>query len=160
RPREVMRVEIDYEPTDELVERPLDPCERPWVRPKRVSMTCLWVPEDFDATTRWLVDEANAIPFLERAEGARRATLAEVQSAHRGGKSFRALFASREVDVPTAPAPWKQAPVIQLGTPTHMHYSTGEGLLYYVEYAEEISEDGRIVSQPADFLRLAHALRE
>src|ERR1019366_8620206 len=62
--RDVFDVEIDYEPTDPLVARPLDPVDDPWLKAERVELTGLWQPRDFVRVLRFAADLPKARPLF------------------------------------------------------------------------------------------------
>lgn len=154
--------EIDYAPTETLLSSPLDPCAAPWEVPRRRSYTCLWTPADVERalvlvgheTSRiWFV-ECDAPPRLVDVDEAR-ARVVDALTRHR---PYEVLFANSDVDLagPKPRAWWKSFPVIQLGSPTHMHYSIDvSALLHYLEYAEQVVVEGAIVAQPRELLDFA-----
>jgi hypothetical protein len=161
RERDVLDVEVDYEPTEALVESPLVAVDNPWQQPKRVSITALWTPAAFDAAIEQLVETQGATAFLlEHGKATRPAGRAEIEQAHRSERYFRVWFTVGG----TAPAderdPWKTGPYLQLGSPTVMNYAGGQGRLYYVEYAPQTRSAQGLIPQAADFLALCQGFRE
>jgi hypothetical protein len=65
RERPPVWVEIKYAPTSDLISKPLDPIEQPWVQPKRRQVTSLWRPADVERFTTYLVSTLGARVFSE-----------------------------------------------------------------------------------------------
>jgi hypothetical protein len=65
RERPPVWVEIKYAPTSDLISKPLDPIERPWVQPKRRQVTSLCQPADVERFTTYLVSTLGARVFSE-----------------------------------------------------------------------------------------------
>jgi hypothetical protein len=159
--RAVLDVDIDYEPTAMLVERPLDPIDDPWQKPRWIELTGLWVPEDLDCLLRFAASLPGARVIVElHARAPEELSAADAVAALRGGECFDvfltnvpALLPDRERDA------WKTAPFVHIGTPTAIHYSTGLGQLYYASYALECIDADRVAPQPAEFLGFAQTIR-
>jgi hypothetical protein len=151
--------EIDYEPTDELISRPLEPCDEPWLTAKRTTVTALWIPKDLEDLLRYLGESELAHCYYAGfEERPRLASAAEICRAL--GSGPRDLyFSTSELDFPSGlDGCWKRMPVIHVSTPTTMGYRTGNGSLYYVEWANQLLVARRIVAQEAGLLELADRL--
>ena len=153
--------EIDYEPTDTLVSRPLDPCPDPWRKAKQTELTALWVPDDLHALVVHLVEELRAHCYVGGwREPARPCSSSEAIATLRAHTSWTLLFAARPVELPGELRDcWRRLPVIQLETPITIRYQTGKGWLHYVHYANERFVDGELVAQDPELLALATRLR-
>ena len=159
--RRGMTIEIDYEPTDVLVERPLDPCDDPWLVPRRVEISALWLVDDLCALVRRLGDAEGALCYFAGwREPAVLASPGSICERLPRARSFDLFFAPRPVTLPEALRDaWKSHPVIHVGTPIHMNYSTGAGTLYFVRWAEQTVAAGRLEPQPAELRELATRVR-
>lgn len=152
--------EIDYEPTDALVDTPLSPCAEPWLVAKRVVITALWTPRDLEAFVSHAAKQAGASVYV--------AGWREAPTRWDGGSLAARVDLARVFDVfmtnvdVTFPEDtrdcWKALPVVHVGSPIVMNYTTGTGHLHYIETAEEVFEGARVVAQPAQFLAYARAL--
>lgn len=158
-------LEIDYSPTGTLLSSPLDPCEGPWVIPRRHSYTSFWKAADVDQALRLAGLEASRTWFAGWGETPR---LIEVERASELAldalareKTYNVLLSNADIDL-TGIEPracWKSLPLIQLHSPTIMNYSF-EGtrvraVLHYIDFAQEVLSGGTIVSQPAEFIDFA-----
>lgn len=155
--------EIDYEPTDALLARPLDPIEKPWLKAKQVSVTALWTPRDLARFVTHAAGRPGTFTYLERHGTApERQDLPQVLRCVRqvGSPYYRIYFATEPQRFPDNTRDcWKEMPVVCTGSPTQMQYSSGLGFLYYVEYAEQVFEGAEVVAQPRAFLEYAAGLR-
>ena len=155
---ETMSVDIDYEPTALLLERPLDPIDDPWSKPRRRSLTALWRREDALDFVRYAAKEAGASAWLEVFQmPPRRVDQVELERAVTSEHGYlAAAFSTSHVDVGASLRDaWKTGPFVQLSSPTRIHYETGVGSMYYVEWAEEVLRNGAIERQSDEFSRLA-----
>jgi hypothetical protein len=160
--RDVFDAEIDYEPTEALVDRPLDPVEDPWLKARRVELTALWKVSDLTRVLRF----AATLPEARICFGGWNEPISEVPVEHlceqlKSARIFTVLIAREPFDVPASVRDvWRTTPVIHIGSPMHIHYATGrEADLYYVTYALEDLRAGRVVRRSPEFLRFADTLR-
>ena len=99
--RRLADFEIDYEPTDTLVSTPLDPCEVPWVKPKRISLTALWTPGDLDRFVSHATRAEEAVLyFAGRQEKPRRCTGEQLSVLLREARTFDVLLTNVEIPLP------------------------------------------------------------
>jgi hypothetical protein len=159
--REVFRADIDYEPTDALLERPLDPIDDPWRKARWVQVTGLWKLEDLGRLLRFVGSLAGArIVFAARDRAPRELTAEAAILAARDARTYDVVFGSEDVTLPADPSEaWKQLPVVHVGSPLSIRYDTGDAELWYVSYALERIVDGAVVAQPAPFLAFAARVR-
>ena len=150
--------EIDYEPTDQLVDHPLDPCPDPWLKPKRVSITALWKPDDLLSFGK----AALANPAF-RAYSVK---FGEEQPVPLDDYTQFAFLCSRQVSeiiLTNTERPsgdrtrhgWRNHPELCVSSPITMQYPTGTGHLYYIEYAKQIIRGMDVAAQPDAFLDFA-----
>jgi hypothetical protein len=159
--RAPVRFEIDYAPTDALIDRPLTPCTDPWLKAKRVVLTALWTPSDLERFVRHAAQQEGASVFVAgwreapaRWDGVSLAARVDLE------RVFDVFMTNTEVTFPdNLRDSWKALPVVHVGNPIRMNYTTGTGLLHYVEYAEETFQGPRVTAQPARFLAYARGLR-
>jgi hypothetical protein len=154
--------EINYSPTKELVTRPLDPIQKPWMQPKRREITAYWKPKDAESFVRHLVLSlgANIIQHIPRLEMA--ACKIEDIDFYPELKSTLYFTNIHGLDMPKGPHPENSAPCIRLWGPLHMMLKLDRepGYLYYVDYSLEVVRGADIVKQPAEFLAFAHSAVE
>ena len=156
-----MTFEIDYEPTDQLVDQPLHPCPNPWLKPKRVSITALWKPYDllrfgkaalaYPESRAYLVKhgEGQPVPVNDYTQFEFLCTsqASEAILTNTGPPSLdRTRRGSRD------------HPELCVSCPTTMTYPTGTGHLYYIEYAKQIVQGMDVVAQPDTFLDFAEQM--
>lgn len=153
--------EIDYSPTAELLSRPLETCEEPWLIPKRCELSALWVPGDRDALVRHLGERESARCYLAGfRQPLRLVTAAELPAAEADGHAVAIYLSTRELAFPDNLRDcWKRLPVIHVSSPTTIHYTTGTGHLYYVQWAKQVLVERRLEPQEAALLALADRLQ-
>ena len=157
--------EIDYSPTDSLLSSPLEPCPNPWLVARRHSYTAFWKPADFEQALRLVGLEAGHAWFAGWQETPRMVEMDHAcelaLEALASQKSYNVLFSNTDLDLSdTEPRDcWKSLPVIQFKAPISMNYRIEaqfvQALLHYIEFAEEVSFRGAIVSQPVEFNQFA-----
>jgi hypothetical protein len=159
--RDVFAADVDYEPADVLIERPLDPVDDPWRKARWVEVTGLWKPEDLERLLRFVGALPGArIAFASWQQAPRELTADAAVLAAREARTYSFAFAAADVTLPVEMSDaWKDLPVVHVGTPTMMHYATGVAELYYVRYALERLADGAVIPQPPAFLAFAARIR-
>jgi hypothetical protein len=175
--RRLMSLEIDYEPTDALVERPLDPITDPWIKAKRFSAGGYWKVDDLFRVVSLFAEEPGAVLYFAGWDEAPRAlskreTIDALHGAgwhavagqdwfaeRRSRKLFYLFATNQPLELPENPRDcWKRLPVVQVKSPQGMNCSRGHGWMYSVRYAEEVFRDGKPVPQSAEFLTFARRL--
>ena len=115
-----MIVDIKYSPTEQLIERPLDPIELPWLQPKRREITALWLPIDTERFAKHLVEwgatrifaRSDALEFVE-------CRIEEVQFLPELKRDL--LFTNLpDVAAPSGRDPQRDGPFLRLSSPFHM----------------------------------------
>lgn len=159
-PRQLLRVDIKYSPTTVLVERPLDPIDDPWLKARWIQFTGFWTDADHRAVVEHVADEQNGVLLLGPPTGpAQPVSPSAVLQAVRDRRSYALWIAPGVVEVPMPSTDcWKWLPIVQMSAPYQMHLPEGVGHLQYVQFAEEILRDGRVVPQPEEFVRFARDL--
>jgi hypothetical protein len=153
-----MIVDIRYSPTEQLIEKPLDAIERPWLQPKRREITALWLPSDAEKFARHLAEPSTTRTFV-RSPGHKyvECRFEEVQFYPELKRDL--LFTNLpEIAAPSRRDPHRDGPFLRLSGPTHMGYSPSlqnHHLLHYVQYSKEVIVDGRPEAQPRSFLEFA-----
>lgn len=160
-PRDVFHADVDYDPTDALLDRPLDPIDDPWQKARWVEVTGLWKRDDLARLLRFISTLPNAcITMATWREAPRQVTADAAALATKSASSYDLLLGNETVFLPeNLRDVWKSLPLVHVGTPTSMHYSTGVGELYYVRYALERIIDGKVLPQSAAFLTFATQIR-
>jgi len=65
RGQQPVNLDVKYSPTDDLVSRPIDPIEQPWLQPKRRTITSFWKPADGERFADYVVGSLGARVFAE-----------------------------------------------------------------------------------------------
>ena len=161
--------EFKYSPTVELVTRPLDSIDDPWLRPKRIQITAYWRPADAERFVRFLAHDLAARAYVRRnlVEEFALTTVDEIQFQP---ELKRDLYFTNSPDLipPNVRDPQKASPILRVSSPFQIgwfaqnFHQVEQNLahLHYIEYAEEVLVSMRRVKQPQEFLRFAHAARE
>lgn len=154
--------EIDYEPTETLLSKPLDPCPEPWLKAKHTEVSGLWLPGDVLDVVRYLGERERAHCYFagwrERPRRLAPPDLCEALAAD--VQSFDLFFSVHDVEFPGELRNcWKHLPVIHLPSPTHMNYRTGRGTLFFLRWADEVLVDGHVARQQEQLVDLARRLR-
>lgn len=159
--REASRLEIDikYSPTDELVSRPLDPVEKPWLQPKRRQITAYWNPEDAKRFAEYLVNSLNANIIQDHLGPNSRIERCRLDEVEFFPELKTVLYFTviEDAQLPRVRDPEKCAPFIALSGPYHILLSWPDnfGLLHYISYATEVASGAEIVKQPLEFIDFA-----
>lgn len=150
--------EIKYGPTDQLVSRPLDPIDHPWLQPKRHEITAYWKPTDAERFARYLVSELGGRVF-------QRLPMSDISPCTIHDVEFypelkpRLYFTNfSNLDPPSVRDPENAGPFLNISGPFHIVISFPDddvGLLHYVKYSKEVVRGGLIVKQPEEFLAFA-----
>jgi hypothetical protein len=168
--RRQMRVEVDYSPTEDLITRPLRPCERPDLRYDLREVSLYLMPGDMASVVGWL-GKKQGWSFVcwcrEGNEWVRRSLgTDEVQQA---------VLANRYLHVYASPAPlhiedqqvdtskrestfWKREQIIRISSPITMVMQAEKGLLYFINFANEYVDGDAVVPKPASFTATTGAL--
>jgi hypothetical protein len=163
RAQRVMIVEIKYSPTEQLIERPLDPIELPWLRPKRREVTALWLPIDTERFAQYLV-QSRAARVFTRSDGLEfvECRIEEVQFVPELKRDL--LFTNlTTVAAATVREPHRDGPFLRLSSPYHVSYCLpleNSHLLHYIQYSREVVIRGRLETQPPSFLEFAEEARD
>lgn len=159
--RDAFRADVDYEPTDALIERPLDPVDDPWRKAAWVEVTGLWKRDDLEHLLRFVSALPDArIHFASWQQAPRALTADAVVLAMREARTYDIAFANEDLTLPVnLRDAWKDLPIVHVGAPTFIHYKTGDAELYYVRYALERVAEGALIPQPAAFLAFAARVR-
>lgn len=161
RGRRGLDIDIDYSPTEVLVQRPLDPCPQPWLKARRTELFGYWTVADaLDLVTHLVEHEGAHLWLCSFPETPRRADLATVRDALAGDGGYRVYIVpdAREV-VLAEREPWRRAPVVELDSPIRMVLGGGTGTLYYLRWAKELLVEGAPVANDTALLDLAERLQ-
>jgi hypothetical protein len=154
--------EIKYSPTEELVSRPLDPIDEPWLQPKRRKITAYWRPSDAEKFTQYLATTLGARIF-QRLPGSE-ITPCEIDSVEFHPELRPTLYFTVLPDLmpPAGREPQEVAPFLKLNWPFHIviKYPDDIALLHCVEYSNEVVRGGAIVKQPEEFLAFSRRVIE
>jgi hypothetical protein len=156
-----MDIDVDYSPTDGLVDQPLDPCPQPWLKARRTELSAYWRQADAFEVAAHLVERERAYAWLAIAgDRPRRATLDGLRAAIERDRPYDLYFAPDDRTLLFPPRePWRRLPVIHLDSPTAMLLGSATGNLYHVRWATEVIVDGRAVAHDRPLVELGVHLR-
>ena len=168
--RRQMRVDVDYGDTDDLITRPLRFCSTPDLRYDLKEIS-LYVTQADMASIIGYLSETHGYSFvcwrLEDKQWVRRPLGAdEVRQAVLSGRYLRVYASAAPLDIhdhQVTPARreaafWKRQDVIRVASPINMRADHEDGLLYYLEFANEYVEGDVVVPKQASFRATTHAL--
>lgn len=168
--RRQMRVDVDYGDTDDLITRPLRYCGTPDLRYdlKEVS---LYVTRADMASIIGYLSEAHGYTFtcwrLEEKHWVRRPLgTDEVRQAVLSDRYLHVYASATPLEIHDhqvasarrEAAFWKNHDVIRIASPTKVRIEQEEGLLYYLQFANEYVEADAVVSKQVSFRATTHAL--
>lgn len=161
-------IEIKYSPTTELVSKPLDPIEQPWLQPKRHEITSFWQPVDAEKFASYLVQSLGARVFSENSPYEfTEIDLADIEFYPELKHDL--LFTNVEgVTVPRQHEPQRSSQFLHLTHPYHMVYywptdpNPVQNLrfLHYIRYSDEVARGTVLEKQPSTFLTFTRQARE
>lgn len=166
--RRAMYIEIDYGPTRQLIDRPLTPCEAPWLKTRQVQLSYLWGINDIKSFTNWVMGLASVRARLIAVDGSIYLINDGNELQHKvETEPGWDLFLSDE----RASSPdelsvkwwrWQDIPVIHIWGPRVIVDNAGNTIstMYYMEYAEQVVQNLAVVPQPRVFLQLTKAITE
>jgi hypothetical protein len=158
RERRGVSVKINYGPTAELVSKPLDPIQRPWLRAKTREINSYWKPADAEQFARYLTENLAARMF----RGDDEMQECEIHEVEFYPQLKYDLFFTNVEDFAPEPGrdPHKRASLLRLTVPFHMMWPSGLALLHYIQWAEELLRGTDVTKQPESFLLFAKHARE
>ncbi|MRS05211.1 hypothetical protein EG832_18655, partial [bacterium] len=152
--RLAMTIEIDYGPTTRLMDHPLDPCDNPWLRTRKVKCSSLWEQKDLEDFICHVMDQnikaylvtSNSVhPSLDKAE--------LLDLLRRTPSWDLYLFVDENNHPCEEVVAWKEKPVVHVWGPQIMVDKTGSSTnMYFIEYAEEVIRGAQVIRQPEKFL--------
>jgi len=165
-----MTVDVDYGDTDSLITQPLRPCKKPDLRVDLREVSLYVTPANIAAVIDYL-SEAHGYVFVcwrrEEEHWVRRPLgTDEVRQAVLSNRYLH-LYASavpleihdHQVDSSRREAAfWKRQDVIRITSPINMRVNHENGLLYYLQFANEYVEDDVVVPKQANFRATTQAL--
>jgi hypothetical protein len=149
--------EIDYSPTVELISKPLDPVEQPWLKAKRSEITAYWQPADAERFASYL----SGIPGVRIYRDSKGFEECGIEAVEFYPQLRYDLYFTNVLELPRLRLrdPQRAAPLLRLTSPFHIACPTGIALLHYIEYADEILRGAEVLSQPQPFLTFARQAR-
>ncbi len=149
--------EIDYSPTAELISKPLDPVEQPWLKAKRSEITAYWQPADAERFASYL----SGIPGIRIYRDSEGFEECGIETVEFYPELKYDLYFTNVLELPPLRLrdPQRAAPLLRLTSPFHIACPTGIALLHYIEYADEILRGAEVLSQPQPFLTFARQAR-
>lgn len=177
--RRQFAADIDYGPTNQLVDQPLVYCKNPKILYDLHELTLIAKRADVARVIRFLGDDAdcqfagclwNNADWTVRnidADEAEQAVLKESEASRR----YYWIYASQQpIKVPQAfsrdkqeSAFWKRREIIRLSSPTYMLYgsfTSRPSLMYYIQFANEYVKDERALAKSKRFRDLTARLVE
>ncbi|MGA2601641.1 MAG: hypothetical protein ABSH09_32140, partial [Bryobacteraceae bacterium] len=158
RGRAAVSFEIDYSPTAELISKPLDPIEQPWLKARRSEITAYWQPADAARFASYL----SGIPGVRTYRDSNGFEECGIDTVEFYPELKYDLYFTNVLGLSQVRVrdPQKAAPLLRLTSPFHIACPGGIALLHYIEYADEIVRGAEILSQPQSFLSFARQARE
>ena len=158
RERAAASFDIDYSPTAELISKPLDPIEQPWLKAKRCEITAYWQPADAERFASYLSGILE-VRIYRDSNGFEECGIEAVEFYP---ELKYDLYFTNVLGLPPLRErdPQKAAPLLRLTSPFHIACPSGIALLHYIEYADEILQGAEIMKQPPPFLSFARQARE
>lgn len=154
--RHAMTVEINGGPTDLLIDRPLDPCDQPWLRARHVKLSAIWNQKDLESFIHSVMGLDGACAYVMTIEGSVTTfyTEKELISKLRLEPLWFLYFCTEHIPFPPNPfATWRDLPVIQVWSPKVIVDKNGTvTTMYLLEYAKEVIQGAIVVPQPCEFL--------
>jgi hypothetical protein len=152
--RRAMALEIDYGPTNQLIDRPLDPCEYPWLRAKQVKFSALWNQQDLELFFPWIMRIQGVRAYLVTPFEAH-SVLDEIEllSKVRDEPLWDLYFYLDNTPISDKSYVfWKNMPVVHIWGPEVLMERAGSATMYFMEYAKEVIRGANVVPQPGEFL--------
>jgi len=158
-----MSIDIDYSPTNQLVEMPLEFCEKPKIKYKYYELTMFWVKKDLIDFLRWLRNKKYIISVWYWENDSRKLSvnvrneifdivdstylsiyISENEPVFNVQDDEKSVYVQREI--------WRKEEIIELGSPISMVYEMNKrGNLYYMHFCTEFIKDGRVFSKTEEF---------
>lgn len=181
--KRVLNVDIDYGDTDELVTRPLRYCKNPKILYDLIRISLYLTRADMAAIVDYLQFELRCgfVSWLREEDawvkssltGHRLKDVVLTDNGPMRGDRYLRIYAlprpvaviDTEVDtLKKEDSFWKQREIIRISSPTRMGLGANQGLLYYIDFANEHVVDEKIIQKSPEFRRatstLLHWLKE
>lgn len=165
-----MNLDIDYGPTQRLIDQPLVYCRNPRILYDLREITLYATPEDIARVAAYLEDEAacafhGAIRVGEEWV-VRELGIEDVKGTILGGRyvwiyasPIAAHLSLPETDTARSESSfWKHNEVVRISSPTSMNWKSATALLYYLQFSNEYVGDERIVPKSARFRKMTSQL--
>jgi len=94
-----MSVDIDYGPTDELLDKPITLCEKPLIKYKYSQFTGIWLSDDLKQVLRFLIEEQGLTAYyhyFKYPEKVRVFQALTLEQSLRKGSDFLAVYFTRD----------------------------------------------------------------
>lgn len=155
---------LKYSPTEHLYETPLVFCPKPRIKYKVSEITSFWTSTDAGQFVNFLSSLRLKITvwyFNDQKRVLSEVDLDEALQIVKDKKYLSVYFSFQtprldllEVDkgVYVVEDPWRRQELIQLSSPTNMHYDRERvGLLYYTRFCNEFIEEYEVKSKSKEF---------
>lgn len=160
--RNAMVVNIDFGPIELLMDRPLDPCEHPWLKGRQIKISALWEQKDLELFVNWVMGLDGVRAYLVTMDNAHPALCDknELQTKLRDSPLWDLYLCLDGTPFPEQSfVRWKDMPVIHIWGPQIMVNKTGESAtMYFMEYAKEVIQEDVAVTQPRKFLEFTKSI--
>lgn len=169
--KEQMAIDIDYSPTNELIDKPITFCEKPKIKYQLKDLNCFWTEVDLMRFLTFMMDELNFEAycwfwnnkkrFLEKTTLPRALEIINKKDNYHYlnfyfSQNFPGFktFDDQSKGIYLQGDPWRNHEIIQLSSPTIMNYGDYEGFLYYVKFCNQYIDKGIVKNKSQEFFNL------
>jgi len=168
-------IDINYAPTDELINKPITFCEKPNIKYKFSELTSYWQGDnvkDFLAyifhelklnVYCWFLTPRDNKRYFEKVSFEKAIQIITVNHEY-----FNFYFSANELDTSkyiisaindtliVKDGIWRRDEIIQLSAPLVI---VGYGLLYYINYCNQYIDKGQVADKPAKFEEITNEMK-
>jgi hypothetical protein len=158
---------LKYSPTEQLYETPLVFCPKPKIRYKTSEITSFWTSADAGHFVKLLSslqlkitvwhfnDLQRVLSEVDPDEALQIVEAKKYLSVYFSSQTPKLNVLEDDKGVYVSEDPWRRQELIQLSSPTNMHYDRERiGFLYYTRFCNEFIEDYEVKSKSREFEEL------
>ncbi len=168
-------IDIDYSPTDELIENPITYCEKPNIKYKFKELTSYWSGDNLSDFLKFIFFDLKLNVycwFSQHPENKRRFEKVSFDKAIQiitvNHRYLNFYFSANELDttgyikltddngVYLKEGIWRKDEIIQLTAPFVM---MGYGLLYYINFCNQYLDKGNVKDKPEQFEKITSQIQ-
>ncbi|NML21376.1 hypothetical protein HHL16_10855 [Pseudoflavitalea sp. G-6-1-2] len=166
--KKAMSVDIDYSPTDQLIDEPLIFCEQPFLKYNLTSISSYWAHNDLKRFISFMAEELHFNMYCWFWRNADKKRYFEQVSQEKATEIITAnhryldFYFSRSApdfkidqhkDGPYVKSDqWQTQEVIRLSGPNSIMYDDGKtALLFYTSYSTQFIDEGKVTDKSAEF---------